>query len=75
MTAKFIQHTTREGQRWDTIALENYGSAALMNKIIEANPGVPRSDVLPAGTVLNIPIIGKAEVLTSAELLPPWKRP
>lgn len=75
MTKKVIQHTTKEGQRWDTIALENYGSAVLMNKLIEANPGIPRSDVLPAGIILDIPIIEQVDVLTNAELLPPWKRP
>ena len=69
-----IQHTTTEGERWDTIAWLNYGSAALMNKIMEANPDVPRDDCLPAGTVLDIPIIERAEVATDAELLPPWKR-
>lgn len=74
MTTNVIQHTTKEGQRWDTIALDNYGSALMMNKIIEANPGIPRSDVLPAGIILNIPIIDQIEVTISAEQLPPWKR-
>lgn len=74
MPNNIIQHTTREGQRWDTIALDNYGSALMMNKIIEANPGVPRSDVLPPGIILNIPIIDQVEVTISAEELPPWKR-
>lgn len=69
-----IQHTTVEGQRWDTIALINYGSAAMMHKIIEANPGIPRDDRLPAGIVLEIPILAKTEVVTSNEKLPPWKR-
>lgn len=69
-----IQHTTIEGQRWDTIALINYGSAAMMNKIIEANPGVPRYDRLPAGIVLEIPIIARTEVFVSNDRLPPWKR-
>lgn len=75
MTQNIIQHTTIEGQRWDTIALINYGSATMMNKIIEANPDVPKDDVLPAGTILDIPIIEQVEVVTDAERLPPWKRP
>ena len=74
MTTKLIQHTTVDGQRWDTIALINYGSAAMMNKIIEANPKIPKDDQLPAGLVLDIPIIDKVEVVTSAEMLPPWKQ-
>lgn len=72
--AEYIQHTTIEGQRWDSIALINYGSAAMMNRIIEANPGVTRYDRLPAGIVLDIPIIGTADVVIGSELLPPWKR-
>lgn len=69
-----IQHTTIEGQRWDTIALINYGTAALMNKIIEANPGVRRDDRLPAGIILEIPIIPNINEVTSNDKLPPWKR-
>lgn len=72
---KVIQHTTKEGQRWDTIALQNYGSAAMMNKLMEANPGISKTDALPTGTILNIPIIERTEVAIDAEKLPPWKRP
>jgi phage protein U/phage tail protein X/gas vesicle protein len=74
VTTKVTQHTTKDGERWDTVALRYYGSASMMNRIIEANPGVPRSDALPAGVVLNIPIIEKFEVVTDAERLPPWRR-
>lgn len=68
-----IQHTTIEGQRWDQIAHEYYGRADMMNRIIEANPGLPLYDILPGGTVVNIPIIETVEVKTDAERLPPWK--
>lgn len=71
---KIVQHTVIDGQRWDQVSTEYYGRADMMNKIIEANPGVPITDVLPGGIVLNIPIIDKADVLTDAERLPPWKR-
>lgn len=69
-----IQHTTIDGQRWDTIALINYGSAAMMNRIMEANPAVPKDDLLPAGIVLEIPIIEAVEIITPNNKLPPWKR-
>lgn len=72
---KLLQHITIEGERWDSIALKMYGSASMMNKVMEANPDVPRDDRLPAGVILDIPIINEAEVLTDAEKLPPWKRP
>lgn len=74
MEKHIIQHTTIDGQRWDQVAHEYYGRADMMNKIIEANPGVPVDDVLPGGIVLNIPIIDKVEVITDAERLPPWKQ-
>jgi hypothetical protein len=69
-----LQYTTLEGQRWDTIANLAYGNPGLAKKIIEANPNVPVTDVLPAGVILNIPTSEEAEVLTDLTLLPPWKR-
>lgn len=69
-----LQHITKEGERWDNIALERYGTADLMGKIIEANPDIPRYDLLPGGIVLDIPIIEFVDVQTDAEKLPPWKR-
>lgn len=71
---KIIQHTTIEGQRWDQIATEYYGSPKEMNKIINANPGIPILDVLPGGLFIDIPIIEETEVQIDAEKLPPWKR-
>ena len=72
--ADIIQHTTTEGERWDNIAEKIYGSASMMNRILEANPTVPRYDVLPGGIVLDIPIIATVDVKIDAEKLPPWKR-
>ncbi len=70
----FIQHTTIDGQRWDQIAVEYYGSADKVNDLIAANPDVSIYDVFPSGIILSIPIISEVEVLTDAEKLPPWKR-
>lgn len=69
-----IQHTTTDGQRWDQISTEYYGTAEKMNLIISANPDVPVYDVFPGGVVLDIPIIEKSEVETDLEKLPPWKK-
>lgn len=74
MSDNVIQYTTKEGQRWDSIALEMYGKASMMDKVIESNPDIPLEAILPGGTVLDIPIIEKIEVKTDAELLPPWMR-
>ena len=81
--AEQLQHTTIEGQRWDTIATEYYGSQTIevngektssVGFLIESNPGVPIYDVFPSGVVLDIPIIPNVDVITDAEKLPPWKR-
>lgn len=83
MATNLLQHTTIEGQRWDQVAMEYYGSINLnvdgvetsaIGRLIEANPDVPIYDIFPAGIVLNIPIIDKVEVLTDAERMPPWKQ-
>jgi phage tail protein X len=69
-----LQYTTLEGERWDSISQKAYGTPLLSNLIIEANPLIPISDVLPAGILLDIPV---QEVITEnmdPDLLPPWKR-
>ncbi len=67
------QYITNQDERWDTIAYNVYGDAGLSAGIIAANPAVPITDKLPAGTVLEIPILEEIEVLNS-DLLPIWKR-
>jgi phage tail protein X len=65
-------YTVTEGERWDTIAYKAYGDVNRLPEIIAANPGVPITERLEAGTVLNIPVISDPD--TDTELLPPWKR-
>lgn len=65
-------YTTKQGQRWDEIALAAYGDATLIQPIVEANPAVALSPELPQGIVLLIPILEIAE--TEVNNLPPWKR-
>jgi phage tail protein X len=72
--AEIIQHTTIDGERWDFIAQKYYGKASMMNAIIAANPDVPLYDILPAGIVLDIPILESVNDATSANQLPPWKQ-
>jgi phage tail protein X len=72
--AESTQYIVKEGARWDTISFKAYGRASLMQPIIEANPKVPITPRIAAGTVLTIPVIEEIEVKTDKELLPPWKR-
>lgn len=71
---EYIQHITKEGERWCDVASTCYGNAALMNIIIEDNPDVPLYDILPANTILNIRVLPRIEVNTDLQKLPPWKQ-
>ena len=68
-----IRHITKDGERWDLLAWRYYGSATDYERIIAANPGVPRSPVLCGGIELLIPVVEKSEVIATEEL-PPWER-
>ena len=74
MSENVKQITTKGGERWDNIALTEYGNPAMMGDIIAANPLVPITDVLPGGVILDIPIIQKADVQLSSDSTPPWKQ-
>jgi len=68
----YLAHITSEGERWDHLAWRYYGDATGYERIMAANPTVPRETVLPSGVRLRIPIIAAPDTLT--EDLPPWKR-
>lgn len=63
-------YTTKQGDAWDKIALDFYGTEAGMNTILEANQQYSEYVIFPAGLVLIIPEYTKP--LPSA--LPPWRR-
>lgn len=70
--AQFTEITLVDDTRWDMISYNAYGSIDHITDIAQANPTVPLTDVVPAGTTLYIPIIEQPDITTS--LLPPWKR-
>ncbi|WP_440217257.1 tail protein X [Chromobacterium piscinae] len=67
----FLNHITREGERWDQIAWRYYGDALAYEQIIAANPHAPLGVALPAGLTLSIPVIEQVDL---AEELPLWMR-
>lgn len=69
-----IQYITTDGERWDTVAGKVYGNPGLSQGIIRANPLVPVTDKLTAGTVLEIPVLEEVEILTASDKLPIWKQ-
>lgn len=82
MTSEYI---TRSGDRWDLIAGKAYGTfdtiilddgtpVNAMAHIMENNPNVPRTDILDAGILLQIPIIPSTVLPIAADNLPPWKQ-
>lgn len=71
---KFQSYTTVQGNRWDTIATLAWGEPGEFKRIIECNPGVPLTPILPGGIVLKIPIVPQKKN-NDINKLPPWKRP
>jgi len=67
----YIHYVTKDGDRWDLIAYEMYGSATAYEPIIVANPTVPIRPVLAGGISLRIPV--RNTTVNDAQL-PPWKR-
>lgn len=69
-----IQYAAQEGERWDTISQKAYGNPMEAPRLIAANPNIPVTTRLPAGTVVELPVLQEYVVKTKKEQLPPWKR-
>ena len=67
-----LSYTTISNDRWDLISWKFYGDPSLYEVIIDANPAVPISPVLPQGVTLQIPIIVPPAPEVPANQLPPW---
>lgn len=70
---EYIEHTTKEGERWDLIAYQYYGDSTKYEPIIQANRYIPIVPILPAGLKLMIPIVEESENESTIQL-PPWKQ-
>jgi hypothetical protein len=71
---QFIPHLTVAGERWDTLAWQYYGDAALFSPIIQTNPQVPIEAVFEAGLTIGIPLLMVDQTVQEQADLPPWKR-
>jgi len=67
----YLTYRTRAGDTWDLVAYRYYGNAYRYPPLIAANPHVPISPVLPAGVLLNIPVLPAP---SQPQSLPPWMR-
>lgn len=72
MATQFLIHLTTAGERWDVIAWNYYGDAALFSPIVMANPRIPIEAVFEAGLTIGVPILQMDPVDPTD--LPPWKR-
>lgn len=69
-----VQYITKGDLRWDELALLAFGDVTELEKLIVQNKKIPITEIVPAGTKLNIPIIEVSTAPTSANNLPPWKQ-
>ena len=72
--ANVTNYRTIYGDRWDTVAYKAYGDATRIRELVEANPDLPIQGKLPAGVIINVPILDSPSAAISDTLLPPWKR-
>lgn len=70
---EYLEHVATEGERWDTLSWRYYGDPYGFERIIVANPHVPITPFIAAGTKLAIPLI-EPPASTTTEDLPPWKQ-
>ncbi|TAE33244.1 MAG: hypothetical protein EAZ92_00810 [Candidatus Kapaibacterium sp.] len=70
----FTTYTTKGWERWDNVSMECYGQPDRYGQIIEANPDISITPVLPPNTTLVIPIAETVTALPPESFLPPWKR-
>ncbi|PIQ25423.1 hypothetical protein COW20_15290 [bacterium (Candidatus Blackallbacteria) CG13_big_fil_rev_8_21_14_2_50_49_14] len=70
MSQQYLEHITKEGERWDNIAWQYYRDINQIGLLIETNPHAPIAPALPSGLKLYIPLIEQAADIVG---LPPWK--
>lgn len=64
-----MTYTTIQGQTWDQIAKEVYGSELQAGTLMAANPKQLDTFIFSAGEKLNAP-----EIEAAADNMPPWRK-
>lgn len=67
-----LQYTVKNDERWDNLANKFYGEPGMIEIIVQANPNVPVTPIIAAGTVMAIPILEELQAVINIENLPPW---
>lgn len=66
-------YTTRDGDRWDTIAHKHYGTAFEIDRLIAANPHLPLAEQFASGLTVFVPVIER-KTNPQQQDMPPWMR-
>lgn len=64
------QYQTTQGETWDTISLDFYGTPYKVKELVDCNRHLANVLIFDANTPLNIPILESEKTSTLA----PWKR-
>ena len=64
-------YTARQGDTYDLLSAQAYGTESMMTTIIKANPDYIDTIVFEGGETLRIPIV---DIVETADTQPPWRR-
>ncbi|MFD1156097.1 tail protein X [Undibacterium aquatile] len=70
---EYIEHITKDGERWDQIAHMYYGDSTKISALSEANEHLRLQPVLVGGLPVRVPILEEEDRLLPQDV-PPWKR-
>jgi len=64
--------TSIQGQAWDEIARQTYGTESQMDRLLAANPELATLDTLPGGKEITVPDLPETDRSTGPAA--PWSR-
>ncbi len=65
-------YQTVQGDMWDSIAKQAYGTETTMDQLMRANPDLLQVAVFGAGEIVLLPQISAQEAASTA--VPPWRK-
>ena len=65
-------YQTVQGDMWDSIAKQAYGTETAMDQLMRANPDLLQVAVFGAGEIVLLPQISAQEAASTAA--PPWRK-
>lgn len=65
-------YQTVQGDMWDSIAKQAYGTESAMDQLMRANPDLLQVAVFGAGEIVLLPQISAQEAASTA--VPPWRK-